>query len=300
MGNNFNNRIRIKKQQSSGSNVDNKVISYSDRINNKNRRSSNRMIDEYEEEDSFIDDQYRESKFKNFALSFIKKFVALSLIVIIVGGSAGFIYVRGVINEMPVLTKKIVMESYINKEPVALNKVPKTLQNAIISIEDQRFYSHKGVDIKSLLRSFVNNIGGDNLQGGSTIEMQLSKNILTTNEKTLKRKIQDIYNAKMLNQIMTKEEILEAYLNNIYLGNSAYGVNAGAQLYFGSNVDKLNFGQCTMLAGITNNPRLYQNYEQAKKRQAIVLYKMYELGYIKEHVYKAQLYRDTPFKSEIE
>ena len=201
---------------------------------------------------------------------------------------------------MPVLTKKMVYQSYINDDPVPLSKIPKTLRNAVISIEDQRFYKHGGIDTRSLIRSFVNNLTSDSTQGGSTIDMQLSKNLLTNNERTMKRKIQDMYNAKMLNKIMTKDEILEAYLNNIYLGKSAYGVQDGAQLYFGKDVSKLTFGQSTMLAGITNNPGVYQNYEQAKKRQAVVLYKMYELGYIKEHVYKAQLYRDTPFKSEID
>lgn len=230
----------------------------------------------------------------------MKRVLTVLLVLLVVGGSAGFLYVRNVISDMPVVTKKVVQESYINKEPVPLSKIPKNLQNAVISIEDERFYKHGGIDIRSLIRSAIFNITNDSTQGGSTIDMQLSKNLLTNNQRTLKRKIQDMYNAIMINKVMTKDEILEAYLNNIYMGKSAYGVQAGAQLYFGKDVSKLTFGQSTMLAGITNNPRLYQDYEQAKKRQALVLYKMYRLGYIKENVYKAQLYRDTPFKSEID
>lgn len=322
---NKGSKIRIKKQQSSGSDTlsfekqekNTEKISYfsrkkstkeySNKSVNKDRRRENRLsrntererkkiiVSDFDEED--YDDYYVQPSLK---YRIFKRLITFLLVVIVVGGSASFIYVKSIISDMPVLTKKMVMESYINKEPVPLSKIPKNLQNAVISIEDQRFYDHNGIDYRSLIRSFVNNLSGSMTQGGSTIDMQVSKNLLTNNERTLKRKIQDMYNAIMLNKIMTKNEILEAYLNNIYLGKSTYGVQAGAKLYFGKNVNELNFGQSTMLAGITNNPSLYQNYEQAKKRQAIVLYKMYQLDYIKENVYKAQLYRDTPFKSEID
>lgn len=319
---NKNSKIRIKKQQTSGSNTltfENekksrnfpggerftykKDNSYIEREREReNRRNNWRQKRAVEVEDIDYDEEYYDDEYdvRSWRFRLLKKIIAFLLIIMVVGGSASFIYVKSIINDMPVLTKKMVLESYINKEPVPLSKIPKNLQNAVISIEDERFYSHKGIDYKSLVRSFVNNLTGNMTQGGSTIDMQVSKNLLTSNEKTLKRKIQDMYNATVLNKIMTKNEILEAYLNNIYLGKSTYGVQAGAKLYFGKNVNELNFGQSTMLAGITNNPNLYQNYEQAKKRQAIVLYKMYELGYIKENVYKAQLYRDTPFKSEID
>ncbi|SFE63396.1 transglycosylase domain-containing protein [Peptostreptococcus sp. D1] len=317
-----NSKIRIKKQQTSGSNTltfenekksrnfpgserftykkDNSYIERErERENRRNNWRQKRIVevDDFDEDEEYYEDEY---DVRSWRFRLLKKIIAFLLIIMVVGGSASFIYVKSIINDMPVLTKKMVLESYINKEPVPLSKIPKNLQNAVISIEDERFYSHKGIDYKSLVRSFINNLTGNMTQGGSTIDMQVSKNLLTSNEKTLKRKIQDMYNAIVLNKIMTKNEILEAYLNNIYLGKSTYGVQAGAKLYFGKNVNELNFGQSTMLAGITNNPNLYQNYEQAKKRQAIVLYKMYELGYIKENVYKAQLYRDTPFKSEID
>ncbi len=293
-------KIRIKKQASSGSGG-----RYSLKDNNKNKYDDRNKVIRFrtpnmeENDDEYYEEVPRKKKGK-IATRLLKKIITTILILFIVAGSAGLLYVRSVISDMPVLTKKMVYESYINKDPVPLSEIPKTLQNAVIAVEDQRFYKHGGVDIKSVIRSFVNNLSGDMIQGGSTIDMQLSKNLLTNNERTIKRKIQDMYNAMMLNKIMTKDEILEAYLNNIYMGKSAYGVQAGAKLYFGKDVSKLNFGQCTMLAGITNNPKLYQDYEQAKKRQAVVLYKMYKLGYIKEYVYKAQLYRDTPFKSEID
>lgn len=297
-------RIRIKKQASSGSggrsNSQNEVLSKNNdkkKIIKFNPRDNEEM---YYDEDEYYDDEPVKKKKHRVLRKVLKRIITILLILFVIGGSAGLLYVRSVISDMPVLTKKMVYESFINKDPVPLSEIPKTLQNAVIAVEDQRFYKHGGIDVRSVIRSFVNNLTNDSIQGGSTIDMQLSKNILTNNERTVKRKIQDMYNAIMLNKIMTKNEILDAYLNNIYMGKSAYGVQAGAQLYFGKDVSKLNFGQCTMLAGITNNPKLYQDYEQAKKRQAVVLYKMYKLGYIKEYVYKAQLYRDTPFKSEID
>ncbi|WP_101772803.1 biosynthetic peptidoglycan transglycosylase [Peptostreptococcus faecalis] len=304
------NGIRIKKQDGCGSNFDefndtydtNKRRTY-DKKNRDNKiiRLNSNGGYEYEEYDDYDDEEYyTERKSHGLLKRVLKKLLIIGVIFTVVFGSIGFIYVKSVISDMPKVTKKMVLESYINKDPVELSKIPKNLQNAVIAIEDQRFYEHDGVDIRSLFRAVYATITTGKLQGGSTIDMQVSKNLLTSNEKSIKRKIKDMYNAIMMNKVMTKDEILEAYLNNIYLGKTSYGVDAGAELYFGKNVWELNFGQSTMLAGITNNPNLYQNYELAKKRQAVILYKMYSLGYIKENVYKAQLFRDTPFKSEIE
>ena len=305
--------LRIKKQVSSGSGEINKRSkSGADVYDFQKYKSRNRsekshrdrseydyrmdydIEDEYDEEDN----SYRVDRSRIYYI--LRKVLTIVLIITVVLGSAGFLYVRSIVSDMPVLTKKMVRESYINKQPVSLDKIPKDLQKAVIAVEDDSFDKHKGINYKSMFRSFFNNLTSEKKQGGSTIDMQLSKNLLTSNERTIKRKIQDMYNARQLNKIMTKDEILEAYLNNIYLGKSAYGVESGAQLYFGKSVWKLTFGESTMLAGITNNPGLYQNYEQAKKRQAVVCLRMFKLGMIKEHVYKAQLYRDTPFKSEID
>lgn len=312
------NKIRIKKLQSSGSDFrsrDRKMIrDFDDREDDfyeeeprKSRFSlknifnlrKNNRDDEYCDEDMY-DDDYNDYKPRRRVFSILRKIALVCLVLFLVLVSAGFLYFRSVVADMPELTKRSVRESYINKDPVPIKRIPKDLQNAVISIEDERFYKHGGVDYRSMLRSLLTNIRYGPSQGGSTIDMQVSKNLLTSNERSIKRKVQDMYNAYRLNKIMTKDEILEAYLNNIYLGKSAYGVQAGAELYFGKNVWELSFGQSTMLAGITNNPALYQDYEQAKKRQALVVGKMYKLGYIKENVYKAQLYRDTPFKSEID
>ena len=129
--------------------------------------------------------------------------------------------------------------------------------------------------------------------------MQVSKNLLTTNDRTMKRKIKDIYNALQMDKTMTKDEILVTYLNNIYLGKSTYGVKKGARVYFGKDISELTLAQCAMLAGITNNPGKYMEHSEAKKRQETILYKMKELGYINQEQYNQAIKEDVPFKSEI-
>ena len=148
---------------------------------------------------------------------------------------------------MPEVTEKMIHEKYISSKEVPIKDMPKNLRNAIVSIEDERFYEHDGVDKKALIRSLIHNILTDSRQGGSTIEMQLSKNLLTSSEVSIKRKIKDMYNAVGMNRVMKKDEILEAYLNNIYFGKNAYGVAAGAELYFGKNVKDLDLAESAML-----------------------------------------------------
>ena len=151
-----------------------------------------------------------------------------------------------------------------------INEIPDNLKHAIVATEDKRFYKHKGVDYKSLVRSVVNNILSESTQGGSTIDMQVSKNLLTSEDKTMKRKIRDIYNAMQMNKIMTKDEILGAYLNNIYFGKASYGVADAAKTYFGKDVRDLNLSECAMLAGITNNPAKYMQHDEAKEQKVVL------------------------------
>lgn len=158
----------------------------------------------------------------------------------------------------------------------------------------------KRADIDKLDRSVVHNIFSDTTQGGSTIEMQISKNLLTNDDKNIKRKIRDMYNAIKIDKIMSKDEILGVYLNNVYFGKSSYGVAKASRTYFGKDVSDLTLAQSAMLVGITNNPAKYSDHSEAKKRQETILYKMYQLGYITEEEYKEALYDKVPFKSEIE
>lgn len=242
----------------------------------------------------------KKNQLKSNLILYTRNIVAILLIIATVVGVAGFGYAKYVTKDMPEVTKKMIHEKYITSEEVPIKDMPKDLRNAIVAIEDERFYEHNGVDKKALFRSAIHNIFSDSRQGGSTIEMQLSKNILTNSEVSMERKIKDMYNAIGMNKVMKKEEILEAYLNNIYLGRNAYGVAKGSELYFGKNVKDLNLAESAMLVGITNNPKIYGNYSAAKSRQKVILKKMYELGYIKEAQYREALVEMVHFRSEIE
>lgn len=242
----------------------------------------------------------KKKEIKSKVFYYVSRIVAMLLVLCIVAGACGIGYAKYVTKDMPEVTAKMVHEKYISSKEVSIKDMPKNLRNAIVAIEDERFYKHDGVDKKALARSLIHNILTDSRQGGSTIEMQLSKNLLTSSEVSIKRKIMDMYNAVGMNRVMKKDEILEAYLNNIYFGQNAYGVAAGAELYFGKNVKDLDLAESAMLVGITNNPKIYSNYSAAKTRQKIILKKMYELGYIKEAQYKEAVAEMVHFRSEIE
>ena len=165
-----------------------------------------------------------------------------------------------------------------NRIPVKLNNVPKHLQDAFIAIEDIRFYQHTGIDPRSILRAFFNNLTNKEIaEGGSTITQQLAKNAVLTQEQTLKRKIQEAFVAIQIEKEYSKSEILEMYLNQIYFGQGAYGVQAAARVYFGKDVDDLSLAQAAMLAGIPKSPNYFSplnNFKAAKERQEIVIDQM--------------------------
>ena len=150
------------------------------------------------------------------------------------------------------------------KEYVSIEDIPLNLQNAVVSIEDERFYNHDGVDIKGLLRATVINLISSSSPGGSTINMQVSKNLLTSTDKSIARKIKDIYYAYEMDKVLEKSEILELYLNTMGLGRGAEGVQAGAKVYFNKDVKDLTLEECAMLAGITKHPVKYSVYSTAK------------------------------------
>ena len=139
----------------------------------------------------------------------------------------------------------------------------KTVKNALVAIEDSRFYQHNGVDLRGLARSVKENLLG-NRQGGSTIPMQVSKLLLTSQEQTITRKIKDIYYAYEMSKKVSKEDILLTYLNNMYVGNSFYGIEAAAQGYFNKTAEKLTLPEAAMLVGATNNPYKYSPYTKLK------------------------------------
>lgn len=237
---------------------------------------------------------------KKIGLKLLNVFFSILLITSIGLSAVGSLIVISSLKDTKFINKEILRESYISSEVVPDNEIPKYLKEALVSIEDERFYEHKGVDIISLTRSLLHNIFSDTTQGGSTIEMQISKNLLTSEDKTITRKIKDMYYATQMDKFMTKDEILCTYLNNVYFGKSAYGVGKASKVYFGKDVQDLTLAQSAMLVGITNSPAKYKEHREAKKRQEIILYKMKELGYIDEDEYLQAINEDVPFKSEIE
>ena len=171
-----------------------------------------------------------------------------------------------------------------NRRPVKISQVPRDLQNAFVAVEDNRFYEHMGVDPRGIMRALWSNVRGQAIsEGGSTITQQLAKNAYLTQDRTLKRKVQEVFLALQLERQYTKQEILELYLNQIYFGQGAYGVQAAAKTYFGKNVEDLDLNECAMLAGIPKSPNYYSptnNLQAAEERKSVVLDQMEKYGYI--------------------
>ena len=180
------------------------------------------------------------------------------------------------------------------------NEIPDILKNAFVSIEDVRFYKHQGVDFKRVFSAALEILGNSNSSGGSTITQQLIKNKVLGTQRTYKRKMQEAYLAIQLEKVVDKDQILEAYLNDIYLGGSNYGVKAAAKDYFGKELSELTIRECALLAGLTQSPYYYnprQNmyyrdgnpYFRTVNRTNTVLERMYQNGYITRDQYLASL-----------
>lgn len=171
-----------------------------------------------------------------------------------------------------------------NRLPIKLEKMPKDLQHAFVAVEDARFYKHCGIDPIGILRAMFRNITSGNVsEGGSTITQQLAKNAYLSQERTLKRKIQEVFLALQIERQYTKDEILEMYLNQIYFGQGAYGIQAAAKTYFNKNAEDLTLPECAMLAGIPKSPNYYSpfnNLKASKARQEVVLSQMAKYQYI--------------------
>ncbi|MFW6273518.1 MAG: penicillin-binding protein 1A [Halanaerobium sp.] len=174
-----------------------------------------------------------------------------------------------------------------NRVYVPLERMPEDLKNAIIAIEDTKFYVHHGIDFWGIGRAMINNIMKGDLmdQGASTITQQLARNAFLSLDKNYLRKIQEAYLAIQFERLYTKSEILEMYLNEIFLGHSSYGVETASMQYFGKSVEELSLSEAALIAGLPQSPNNYsplRNPERAKKRRNVVLDRMYELDYISE------------------
>ena len=173
-----------------------------------------------------------------------------------------------------------------NRVWVDIENIPENLTNAFIAIEDERFREHSGVDIKRSFGAFLQWImGNKNSYGGSTITQQLIKNITGDSERSPIRKIQEMIRAINLEKKMSKDQIIEMYMNTIYFGAGCHGVQTASNYYFSKDVSELTLEQCASLAGIAKAPTTYNpatNYENNKERQEVILNKMAELGYISQ------------------
>jgi penicillin-binding protein 1A len=183
---------------------------------------------------------------------------------------------------------------------LAIEKTPKAMKDAIVAIEDERFYNHNGVDLYGIARAFVSNLKGAHGQGASTITMQVARAFFLSNERTFKRKIYEILLAYKIEANMSKEKILELYMNQIYLGQRAYGFAAAAKVYYGKSLQELTIAESAMLAGLPKAPSAYNpvvNFPRARKRQEYILLRMYEQKYITQSQYEAALQEPNHVKT---
>ena len=243
---------------------------------------------------------------KNYKQGFISYIIALILIVIIAGAIVFNFYmsslkpIKNLEKFIPnhvtqiISADDVVIKTFgvYKNTRVSSNEIPKVMKEAFISIEDKNFYKHEGYDLLALVRStFVNIRAGSSKQGASTITQQLARILFLSSEKTFTRKIKELILARRIEKTWTKDEILAMYMNNVYLGEGAYGVGAAADVYFNKKLDKLTLAETALIAGLPQAPSVYspyQNPDLAVKRRNQVIKRMYANRYItKEEAKKA-------------
>jgi penicillin-binding protein 1A len=188
--------------------------------------------------------------------------------------------------------KQLLAEFYLEKrDPVPIDAIPQDLIAALLATEDRKFYRHSGMDLKAILRAVVKDIwAGEFVEGASTITQQLAKTLFLTPRKTLLRKMKEALLAFQLERRYTKEEILTLYLNQIYLGSGAYGVQSAARIYFDKNVEDLSLSESALIAGLPKSPSRYSpliNPELAERRRNLVLRQMRDLDIVSASEYRA-------------
>jgi penicillin-binding protein 1A len=184
---------------------------------------------------------------------------------------------------------------------VRFKEIPDVMKKAVLAIEDDRFYEHGGLDYFGILRAAIHNLSGGARQGASTITQQVARNFFLSSEQTLKRKLYEALLAWKIEQNLSKDQILEVYMNQIYLGQRAYGFASAAQGYFGKKLSDITLAEAAMLAGLpkapsANNPVV--NPKRAKARQQYILQRMHDLGYITDEEFAAAKSEELKIKSE--
>ncbi|MGB4984864.1 MAG: biosynthetic peptidoglycan transglycosylase, partial [Erysipelotrichaceae bacterium] len=212
----------------------------------------------------------------------MKKLIKIILIALILFSGyyllQGYQYAKATLSNHPI--EEVVKEQRANKDYVTLDMVNKDFVNAVVSVEDRYFYQHNGINIVSMAKALFLNVSNKEIvTGGSTISQQLVKNIFLTQDQTFERKIAEIFITLKLENIYTKDEILELYINNNYYGDGFYGIKQASIGYFHKSPSSLDLAHSSLLAGLPNAPSVYQlssGFDLAKKRQRIVLDKMIE------------------------
>ena len=187
------------------------------------------------------------------------------------------------------------------REFVAIKDIPQIQKQALLAIEDARFYEHGGVDYKGVARAVIADLTGGLKQGASTITMQVARDFYLTREKLFSRKLTEVLLAYKIEKTLSKDQILELYMNQVYLGQRAYGFSSAARIYFGKPLKNLTLAQAAMLAGLPQAPSTVNpvvNPERAKKRQLLVLKRMRSLGYISEAQFKQAQTEDLHVRTD--
>ena len=184
---------------------------------------------------------------------------------------------------------------------VRFSDIPELMKKAVLAIEDDRFYEHGGVDYLGIARAALHNLTGGPKQGASTITQQVARNFFLSSEQTFKRKIYEVLLAWKIEQNLSKDQILEVYMNQIYLGQRSYGFSSAAQIYFGKSLKEISIAEAAMLAGLPKAPSAYNpvaNPKRAAVRQQYILQRMKHLGYITEAQYEAAKIEPLKIKTD--
>ena len=253
---------------------------------------------------------------KHTVLKFLFVFCVLGALVACV---AGYGLYRWAVNDLPSFSKiadykpaqvttvlardgSLIGQLYREKRYViGMSEMSPHLPHAFLAVEDSEFYDHPGVNIAAIFRAFIANMKSGNIsQGGSTITQQIVKRLMLTPEKSYERKLKEAILAYRLEKQLSKDDILTIYLNQIFLGSNAYGVEAAARTYFGKHASELSIAECAMIAGLPQSPSTHNPYrhpEAAKKRQEHVLRRMRDLGWITDEEFEQAFYEKLEFSS---
>jgi len=263
-------------------------------------------LDKFFRDKSFRNQILRKNKRANISIGFIA--VIFLLCFVVIGGYLGYLS-----NTLPSLSElenpkleeatkiysadgELLDKFYLkNRTRITYEDIPPDMINAVVAIEDRKFFSHWGVDLQRIVQAFIKNAARFNLkkEGASTITQQLARNLyLNSRETTWKRKIREAMTAVQIEKTYTKQEILTYYLNTVYFGKGAYGIEAAAQTYFNKTTKDLTLNECSLLAGLLKSPSNYDpvlNPEVSKGRKNLVLNAMRDEDYITEETYQAMI-----------